>query len=75
MSAYLRAGFWIDALERAIKTSAQSAAAVLSAEAVDILSADWKAMLAVSGMAGLVSILTSVGSARIGTRGTASAVD
>lgn len=48
-------------LERAIKTVAQSAAALIVAAGVGLLDADWITIGSISGMAGLVSILTSVG--------------
>ena len=64
--------FWQDAIERATKTFAQTLAAVLGAGAVDVLAVDWKAALAVSGGAALVSVLTSLGSEPFGGGGTAS---
>ena len=48
--------------ERAIKTVAQTAAALIVASGVGLLNADWIAIGSVAGMAGLVSILTSIGS-------------
>lgn len=67
------AQFWKDATERAVKTFAQTLAAVLGAGAVDILAVEWTSALAVSGGAALVSALTSLGSERFGNDGTASA--
>lgn len=64
--------FWKDAVERAIKTFAQTLAAVLGAGAVDILSVQWTSALAVSAGAALVSVLTSLGSEKFGLEGTAS---
>lgn len=55
------AAFARAAAERAIKTTAQTAAAVITAASVGLLDADWAAIASVSGMAGLVSLLTSVG--------------
>ena len=55
------APFWLAALERSIKTIAQTAAALLVAAGSGILDADWIAVISVAAMAGLVSILTSVG--------------
>ncbi len=63
--------FWKDAVERAIKGFAGTLVALLGAGATNLLEADWVAMLGVSGMAFVVSILTSVGSAKTGTKGTA----
>lgn len=49
------------AAERAIKTVAQTAASLLAASAAGILDADWTAIGSVAGMAGIVSLLTSIG--------------
>lgn len=45
---------------RAIKTMAQTAVGMLTGEMVGIMDADWIAVLSVSVMAGVVSILTSI---------------
>ena len=45
---------------RAIKTVAQTAVGMLSGELLGIMDADWLAVLSVSAMAGIVSLLTSV---------------
>lgn len=57
--------FWLAAAERAVKTFAQTAAATLTAAGLGMLEADWVAVASVSGMAGLVSLLTSIGSGAI----------
>ena len=62
MSIWSRA-FALAALERAVKTIAQTAAAMLVAANVGLLHADWVSVASVAGMAGVVSLLTSVGSA------------
>lgn len=67
--------FWLDAGERAVKTFAQAAIALLAAGATGLLGIDWLELFSVAGLAAFVSILTSVGSAHIGDRGTASAFD
>lgn len=56
------AAFWKAAFERAVKTVAQSAVALITANATGLLDVDWIQLASVSGLAGLVSILTSVGS-------------
>jgi hypothetical protein len=48
--------------ERAIKTVAQTGASLIVAAGVGLLDADWVAIGSVAGMAGVVSLLTSVGS-------------
>lgn len=57
--------FWKDTFERAAKTVAQTAAALLVAGGTDLISAPWQDVAAVSGMAGLVSVLTSIGSGAV----------
>jgi di/tricarboxylate transporter len=65
--------FWRDAVERAVKTFAQSALAlILAAKAASLLEIDWGNLFAVAGLAALISVLTSLGSVKFGTPGTAS---
>lgn len=45
---------------RAVKTVAQTAVGMLSGEMLGIMEADWLAVLSVSAMSGVVSLLTSV---------------
>jgi hypothetical protein len=56
--------FWTAALERAVKTFAQTAAALIGAGAVNVLEVDWQSVAGVSGTAALVSVLTSLASGR-----------
>lgn len=49
-------------LERAIKTFAQTLAALLVGNGTGILDTDWTGNLSVAGMAAVVSVLTSIGS-------------
>lgn len=55
--------FWAATTERAIKTTAQAMAAVLTANATGLLDTDWIGVLSAAAMAGVLSILTSIGSA------------
>jgi len=57
--------FALAVLERAIKTFAQSAAALLVAAGTGLLDADWVQIASVSGMAAVVSVLTSVGTGAV----------
>jgi hypothetical protein len=52
--------FWLYAGERAIKTAAQSAVAVLGSNTVTLTHIDFVGLLAVAGGAALLSILTSI---------------
>lgn len=55
--------FWAGAVERAVKTMAQSVAAVLGVGAIGVLSVDWAQTLSVAAAAGLASLLTSLADA------------
>lgn len=68
MSLLTASGFWKLAAERAVKTVAQTAVALIGAEAFDIFVFDWSALFAVSAGAGILSILSSVASAPVGER-------
>ena len=57
--------FGLAVLERATKTFAQSAGALLVAAGTGLLDADWIQILSVSGMAAVVSVLTSVGTGAV----------
>lgn len=57
--------YWIKwakaALVRALKTTAQTAVSMLTGNMVGITDADWVAVASIAGMAGVVSLLTSIG--------------
>lgn len=65
----------LDVVERAVKTAAQSAVALLTAGATGVLDVDWGQTGSVAGLAAVVSILTSLASGGFGRgNGTASLV-
>lgn len=66
MASIFNRKFGRDAIERAIKTFCQTAAALLVGNGTGILDADWTAVGSVAGLAAVVSILTSYGSGYIG---------
>lgn len=66
--------FWKDAIERALKTAAQTAVALIGTGMVGILDVDWTQIASVSAVAALLSVLTSIGSDPFADRGTASLV-
>lgn len=67
MSALANRLFWADTLERAVKTFAQTAVALLSADGMlGILNINWGDTLSVSALAAVVSVLTSIASAGSG---------
>lgn len=66
--------FWRDALERAIRTAAQTLLGVYGAGATGVLDVDWKAALSAAGLAALLSLLTSIVASGVGAKGTAGLV-
>ena len=70
----LSKSFWIDAAERAVKTAAQTAVAMLGTGLVGIVDVDWQNVASVSAVAAVVSLLTSIASNPVGDRGTAAVV-
>lgn len=70
----LSKSFWIDAAERAVKTTAQTAVAMLGTGLVGIIDVDWQNVASVSAVAAVVSLLTSIASNPVGDRGTAAVV-
>ena len=59
-------------LERAIKTFCQALVAVLTAGATGLMSVPWLSAIDMAGLAALLSVLTSVGSAPWGDPSTPS---
>lgn len=60
MSKYANKAFWVDTFDRAVATVAQAAVAVLTADVTGLLDVDWVQIASVAGLAGAVSVLTSV---------------
>lgn len=69
MSVLATAKFWVAAAERAAKTFAQSLLALLGGNMTGVLGVNWGDALAVSGLATLASVLTSIVSAGAGNSG------
>jgi hypothetical protein len=65
-SMMFTAYFWKSTLERAIKSFAQALLAVLGVGQVSVLDVSWLTALSTAAMAGLLSVLTSIGSSTIG---------
>ena len=60
MSKYANRAFWVDTFDRFISTVAQAAVATLTANVTGILDIDLMQLASVAGLAGAVSVLTSV---------------
>lgn len=60
MSALTSKSFWADAVERAIRTVAQAALALLTVSGTDLLTLDWVGLASASALAGIISILMSI---------------
>jgi hypothetical protein len=58
--------FWASAMERAVKTSAQVAAALVGTGAVGVTSLDWAQIGSVAAGAAFASVLMSLASDRVG---------
>jgi hypothetical protein len=66
-SALVTKVFWLDTAERAVKTVAQCMVALLTASGVmGLFDVSWMTLASVSGLAGLVSVLTSIASSGSG---------
>ena len=60
MTAIATAAFWAAALDRAVRTLAQTALATLGADRLDVVTVDWPAVASVAVGAAVLSILTSI---------------
>ena len=67
--------FWLDALERAIKTAAQTVLGLIGTNVADVTSLDWHEVGIATAFTTGLSILTSIVSSGIGEHGTASVLD
>lgn len=59
-SKYSDKAFWVDTFDRAVSTVAQAAVGALTANVTGLIDVDVAGLLSVAGLAGLVSVLTSV---------------
>jgi hypothetical protein len=67
--------FWKSAVERSVKTWAQSLIALMTASSTNLLEVDWASALGVSFGAAFLSLLTSLGSAGVTKTDSPSLVD
>jgi len=59
-SKYSDKQFWIDVFDRAVATVAQAAVGALTAEVTGLIDVDWAGVGSIAGLAGLVSVLTTI---------------
>ncbi len=65
--SFLTSGlFWVESLERAVKSAAQGALLAVGADQLDVLSLDWSVLAGFAGGAALLSVLTSLASGTVG---------
>lgn len=63
--------FWNATIERAIRTFAQTLAALIGAGAINVIDIDWPANLGIAATAALLSVLTSIAASGVGEPGPA----
>ena len=63
-SRYANPDMWVDTVDRAVKTWAATAVSLVGSNALDVTSVDWFQLLNISAGAALVSVLTSIATAR-----------
>ncbi len=66
--------FWLDLVERALKTAAQVFVTVIAAAGAGLMDSDWRAAFSAAGMAAILSVVTSIASGIVKPDGTASLV-
>jgi hypothetical protein len=71
----LTGSFWLDTLERAIKTAAQTMLALVGVNVTDVASLNWQEMAITTAVSTGLSVLTSIVSSGIGEPGTASVMN
>lgn len=64
MSIFKRS-FWKAAAERAVKATAWTAGATLTAAGTGLIDTDWVGVVSAAGMAGVLSLLGSIGSSAL----------
>jgi len=67
--------FWLDALERAVKTAAQTVLALIGTNVTDVTSLNWQDIGVATAFSTGLSVLTSIVSSGIGEPGTASVMN
>ena len=66
------AKFWRDAVERTVRTMAQTLLALLGNQAVNVVALDWGQMLSITVGAGIVCVLTAIVATGVGDHESAS---
>jgi len=71
VSKWATGAFWSDAIERAVRTAAQAALGIVGAGTLGVLDVEWAVVGSVSGLAAVVSLLTSFAAGGTGDAATA----
>jgi hypothetical protein len=74
MSGLSMKTFWFDALERAVKTVAQTALSLLTVNGADLFTMTTRGFWSTTALSGLISLLMSVISSGVGKDNSASLV-
>lgn len=67
--------FWLDTLERAVKTAAQTVIGLIGTNAADVTGLDWQEIGITTAVTTGLSVLFSIVSSGIGEAGTASVLN
>lgn len=66
--------FWLDVFDRVIRTAAQTAVALITVNATELGDVDWNEVGSVVALTVILTILTSIATAKVGDTGTAAIV-
>lgn len=72
MNSLLSKQFWLDLIERALKTAAQFALVAVGGNLTNVWDVDWKVLLGTVAAGAFTSVLTSLASTPFGNDNTAS---
>ncbi|MEU9888024.1 holin [Sphaerisporangium sp. NPDC051011] len=71
MQKWITGAFWSDAVERAVRTAAQTAVGLIGVDAIGLADVAWPLVGSAAGLASLLSLLNCIAAGGIGDPGTA----